>query len=379
MDAEMKSLRTRVLVVGGGPAGSVAARFLAREGVDTLLIERDFSFVKPCGGGIPSSAFDELDLPLSSRIRDVDTIKIVSPGGDSIPIKLKGATISIVGRGHFDSLLRREAEKAGARVLEASFRSVADNGKKAVVSVITAGGEEALVESDYLIAADGVNSRVRAELKMGLPHSLMTITEKMAGAETDCCEFWFGASHAPQLYSWVFPWGEGVSAGTGSFMPGDLKGLLERFLERRKLKKALSYAPDQGQSVRGYRIPLWKGDIYTCGRILFAGDAAGQVLPLTFEGIYYAMRSAEMAATAIIEGDIRSYKKRWERSFGKRFALMRRLWEYFLRDDERAEKLVQFHKRPEVQDSSMRLWLRKDPGKGSLLSYIKLFRRLFIG
>ena len=56
-------LRTKVLIIGGGPAGSTAARFLAKEGIDTILLERNFSFVKPCGGGIPDAAFDELGIP----------------------------------------------------------------------------------------------------------------------------------------------------------------------------------------------------------------------------------------------------------------------------------------------------------------------------
>jgi geranylgeranyl reductase len=108
------------------------------------------------------------------------------------------------------------------------------------------------------------------------------------------------------------------------------------------------------------------------------GDAAGQVLPLTYEGIYYAMKSGELAATAIAEGKIGNYKKLWEQNFRRRFSLMRRLWEKFLTDDNQAERLVQFCRIPEVQSASMRLWLKKEPGRESLRTYIHILRRLFI-
>jgi hypothetical protein len=64
--------------------------------------------------------------------------------------------------------------------------------------------------------------------------------------------------------------------------------------------------------------------------------------------------------------------------FQKRFALMDKLRNYFLKNDASAEKLVALHRRPEIQELSMKLWLRKDTSREGLKSYIKLFRK-FLG
>lgn len=355
-----------MLVVGGGPAGATAARTLAKEGIDTLFADKNFSFVKPCGGGIPSAAFDELGIPHRLACRYVESVKIVSPNNDALDIKLRGGAIAIVERGVFDSALRRLAEEEGARPLQAEFRRFTDMGKTLSAELMLE-GKSLKVIADYVIASDGVNSRVRTATGLNPVASFLTVSEKIKGENTDSCEFWFGASHAPRFYSWVFPQKDSISVGTGAFEPREIRILWQRFLEKRGLANA-------HKAVRGYKIPLWQGDLYNKDRIFYAGDAAGQVMPLSYEGIYYAMKSGEFAARAIISGKAGDYKKLWKKRFYKRFILMKQLWEYFLKDDMRAERLVQLHKRPEVQDSSMRLWLKKDLNRGSLLSYINLVR-----
>jgi geranylgeranyl reductase len=366
-------LRTQALVVGGGPAGSTAARFLAAHGIDTLLAERDFSFIKPCGGGIPSTVFSEVGIPEKPVRKHVHSLRVVSPRGETLDVALDGGSIAIVERGDFDHVLRIEAERAGARLLEAEFKRFENVGRTVTAQLALRRPPYGVtVHADYVIAADGVNSRVRTALKPDIKSfpSILTVSEKIKGGESDACEFWFGSSHAPRCYSWVFPQKEGVSAGTGAFRHAGIKSLWQAFLSRRGLKS-------EG-SLRGYRIPLWQGDLYHLGKILFVGDAAGQVMPFTCEGIYYAMKSGELAAMAVLAGRIGDYKKLWEKRFQKRFSLMKKLWTYFLKGDDRAERIVQLHKRPEVREMSMALWLRKDLSRGSLLSYVNIFRR-FLG
>ena len=356
-----------MLVVGGGPAGSTAARITSRDGLDTLLLERDFSYVKPCGGGIPSTAFTELGIPAQEAVKHVQALRVVSPGGNELQIKLDGGSIAIVNRGSFDHALRKEAEKSGARVLRAEFRRFVDIGRTVSAQVLMGQSfGETTVKADYVIAADGVNSRVRAALQMKPFPAVFTVSEKIK-EKTDACEFWFGASHAPRCYSWVFPQEEGASAGTGAFGHIGLKSLWNDFVTKRRLTSS--------GSLKGYRIPVWQGNLYNSGRILFAGDAAGQVMPFTCEGIYYSMKSGEYAASAVLAGKTGDYRRQWEKRFRTRFLLMKQLWTYFLKSDDRAEKIIQLHQSPEVQEMSMALWLRKDLSKKSLLSYLKVFRR----
>jgi len=358
-------LRTNVLVVGGGPAGTTAARFLAENGIDVILLERNLSFIKPCSGGMPKSAFEEFHIPGTIIRKEVDHIKLISPQDKEIHISLKGGKIAIVTRGEFDSFLRHLAHKKGAQVLEGACMQIVQD--KLYRTEVNVGTEKTHIVSEYIIAADGVNSRVRTILGIKPCQAVFTVSEQINEPLTEYCEFWFGSNHAPGFYSWIFPTACGSSLGTGTLEQGNTNLLIERFKKRRNIR-------EEGQK-RVYRIPLWKGDIYNRGRILFAGDSAGQVLPFTFEGIYYAMKAGYLAAQAIIENKAEQYKRLWKERFQKRFAMMDKLKNFFFKDDASAEKMVALHRRQDVQEVSMMLWLQKDSSGPGLKEYIKLFRK----
>jgi geranylgeranyl reductase len=357
-------LNAKVLVVGGGPSGSIAARTLAENGLDVVLLERNLSFIKPCGGGIPYSAFDELSIPKITIKKEVKSIRIVSPVGERVDIKLKSGSLAIVQRGDFDAALRREAEQKGAKVIQGEFIEIISD-KRYYKIQANIDDRKSEIFTEYIIAADGINSRVRNALKIKSTQSLFTVSEHIKEIQTEICEFWFASSHTPNFYSWVFPSGDGISIGTSSREPKKINDFFEIFKKRRLINR-------EGQK-RIYRLPIWQGNLYNKGKILFVGDSAGQVLPLTYEGIYYAMKAGSFAARAILEEKVDNYRKLWKARFQKRFILMDKLRNYFLKDDASIEKLVSLHKRPEVQEASERLWLSKDTSKQSLLNYIKIF------
>lgn len=358
--------KTKVVVVGGGPAGAIAARSLAEYGVDVMVLERNPSFKKPCGGAISLSALEELRIPKTLIEREVKCIRIVSPKGERLDIELGVGSLGIVERGKFDSALRAEAEKKGAEIVEGNFTGLT-TGEKEYQLVANVKGEKTEISAEYIIAADGVNSRVRSALGIKPNKSFITASEKIIGVKTEFCEFWFGSSHAPGSYSWIFPAAEGFYAGTGSSEQGKAIALLKRFKDERGIT--------QEGIKRIYKIPIWKGDLYNKDNIIFTGDSAGQVMSLTYEGIYYAMKAGEFAARAIMEGKASNYKKIWDAAFHKRFYFMDKLRKYFYKNDLSAEKFVVFHRSPEVQEASIRLWLRKDSGEESIQRYIKIFRK----
>ncbi len=359
-------LSAKVLVIGGGPAGATAARFLADQGIDVILLERNLFFVKPCGGGLSIGSFDELGIPKTAIKKEVKKIRIVSPLGERLDIPLTGCSLAIIERGEFDITLRKVAESKGVKIIKGEFAGVMSDKHLRVEA--NDGDDKYEISSEYIIAADGVNSKVRTALGIKPSRSFFTASEHIKGINTEFCEFWFGLSHAPYSYSWIFPASEGVSMGTGCFETGKINALFERF------RKRTGILPEGKKRI--YRVPVWQGDLYNRGKILFAGDSAGQVLPLTYEGIYYAMKAGEFAAMAIMEGNVNNYKRMWKDRFQKRFTLMDKLRNYFLKDDASAEKLVAYHRRPEIQEASLRLWLRKDGGKASLMNYLRLFRKI---
>jgi geranylgeranyl reductase len=359
-------LKTKVLVIGGGPAGSSAARFLAEGSSDVILLEKNLNFIKPCGGGIPSSAFEEFDIPFSLARKEISEIRVVSPSGERLDIELEDGKLLLVERGFFDQALRNTAKQKGARVIEGEFVGLAEG--STYMTEARSGDETISISSEYVVAADGVNSKVRTSLGIKPSGALFTVLESIKGVKTDTCEFWFGSSHAPRSYSWIFPAQDGISAGTGTFEQGTIRTMLERFKAKRGIQS-------EGKK-RVYRIPLWEGSLYAKDRILFAGDSAGQVMPLSYEGIYYAMKSGEFAARAILEGKPENYRKMWKERFQRRFVLMEKLRDYFLRDDASAEKLIALHRKPEIRQASMKLWLKKTRSSINLRDYIRLFGKI---
>src|SRR5512134_2046423 len=111
-------IRVHTLVVGGGPAGATASRFLASRGIETLLVERDLSYVKPCGGGMPSYALQELRIPPEIVRKSVCKIRVVPPRGEDLVITFPEGHLCMTERGTFDRVLRDMAVAEGARLEE---------------------------------------------------------------------------------------------------------------------------------------------------------------------------------------------------------------------------------------------------------------------
>ncbi|OGW25624.1 MAG: hypothetical protein A2X55_07180, partial [Nitrospirae bacterium GWB2_47_37] len=366
-------LRTKTLVIGGGPAGATAAKFLARSGAETILVERDLSYVKPCGGGIPSSALKEMDIPEGDVTKRIITkMRIVSPKGEDITVKMKGGHLCITERGEFDSYLRKAAKDKGASILEAEFVRFDKTGRN-ITSIVRkkSDGEEIEIKSDYVVASDGITSRTVSAVSPSKCGSLYTISAHIKPDDYDACEFWFGSNHASNFYSWIFPSQGYSSMGTGSTDAKELSSFLDKFIARRFGVPMRDFAPlNFSKKTRAFRIPMWEGRLFNIQNILYAGDSAGMVMPITYEGIYYAMKSGEFAAQAIIEDKPDIYKKLWKSRFKNRFLLMSKLRNLLFKNDENIEKFVALHKRPEVQEIAMKLWLRKEAGSSSLISYL---------
>lgn len=366
----MKTIACKYLVIGGGPAGATAARYLADSGNDTILLDKDFSYVKPCGGGMPSTAFDELELPHSAITKKISSIKVVAPSGAEAVIKLTDGHMCIVKRGVFDSLLRQEAKKAGARLIEARFDRFEDSSDK--LSAIAESDEGHMkIDAERVISADGVNSRVRHALGYKPVDSIYTLSARIERADSEYAEFAFGANSLSGAYSWVFPHGDYLSVGTGCDKASGLQESLATYMNKRGLQT-------ENTKFRGYRIPLWGEGLFQTKdrRVLFVGDSAGHVMPFTFEGLYYGMKSAQILAECIIDGKQNEYKKRWKSRFGSRFFFMSKVWGLLSGNAGLVERAVSAFQKPDVADSAQRLWLDKKSGRGKLISFIRIFGKM---
>lgn len=321
----------KIVIIGGGPAGATAARFLAPF-YDVTLIHRSKNFEKPCGGGIKTKIFDELNLPKRLIKTQIDRV-LMKYKKTEININLQGKNLSIVERKEFDEELRNIAVKNNAKLYYGTFKKIEND-----TAFIKIENETIPFQFDILIAADGVNSTVRKAL--GLPKIPSTITHfaKTSEYKTDTCEFFFDFETGGKYYAWAFP--HGNYTHIGSVSRENFRNLCNRL--------NLNLKP------KGYKIPTWQKDIVIQRRnVFFVGDAAGQVMPLSFEGIYYAMHSAKILADSIIND--KDYEIEWKKRFLKEFKLLKileTLNKTFIRG-----LVIKAHKTAFVQNLSIKTWL----------------------
>ena len=345
----MKKLSTEILIIGGGPSGANAAKYLAEGGRDVVLVEKDFAFEKPCGGGLFLRAFDEFDLPKSLIKKEVNTIEIVSPNLEKVSVDIHDFPLGVVHRQAFDAALRRRAQDAGATLIEARMHTVASKPDGLIAQVRQSDGSELEIHADYLIAADGVNSPTRRRLLGETPSRVLTYYADLEDQETDACQFWFGDDISPGYYAWIFPHHHGINVGLVADDKHRMKQFYQRFFQKASIPNAIP-------KPKGYFIPHWKEMTLYRDRVLYVGDSASLVLPFTYEGIYYALKSGKLAAEALLKNDPQLYEKSWNNLYLKKFKFLRLLQSIFLRNDWFATQMSRFYTHEKFQRAVLGYW-----------------------
>ncbi len=346
-----------VLIVGAGPAGSFAAELLARGGARVALFDgRPPGEPKACGGGVTAKALKAWPHLLDAVGRKVDELDLYSPSGKRLHLKLD-EPFAIYSRTVFDSYLRERARDAGAKVLFGKISAAAvskiDDGWKLTVPGKEAGHQEWL--GKFLIGADGASSAVGKKLAGALPPSDMEVAFgyrtplPVNGEAPTVVAFlpgWVG-------YAWAFPRPDHISFGIATtqdaFEHKALDELLWQFMigyysQRDDPKAALwsdskepraakiqqelqASAERYAARIPGLAAASWDTRRTSGKDWALLGDAAGFADPVTGEGIYYALRSAELFAAAFLEGRAADYEPRWREDFGgelRRASQMRR-------------------------------------------------------
>ncbi len=325
--------RADVVVVGGGPAGSWAARSAALAGVSVMVFEKDREIGLPvrCAEGVSSRGLHALVQVRPSWIaREVKGAKLVAPDG-TVLTACPGDSGTVLNRKVFDADLAAMAAESGAVFLTKACVTglIRENGAVSGVRVEHLGRTRD-VAAQIVIGADGVESAVGrwAGLDTRTPPEFIASCSQatVAGLDPDpeLAEFHFGSAVAPGGYAWVFPRG-GRTANVGLGVPEAACRMkrpvdfLKDFLERR--------CP--GASVLTWiagGVPLCppRGDIVADG-LMLVGDAAHQADPLTGGGILNALIAGRLAGETAAEcakrGDVSrkalgAYVKAWMKAGG---------------------------------------------------------------
>ena len=290
-----------VVVVGCGPAGATAAYRLASAGARVLMLEKEaLPRDKVCGGGVSAKAIREAPFPLLPVVERHARSALVAYGGASaVPCERPGIG-GMTRRAVLDSFMTGKAVAAGAVLRERSaFEGFEQHGD--ALEVRTSGGT---VAARVLVGADGVHSRVRRQLFPGPAPPAVAAVEAllwpapgMLEVVGDTCVFDLGA--IPGGYGWIFPKRDHLNVGLYRFVKRpdnvDMRALLEGYIARTPVLRSYERI-----AVKGYPIPVRPVAPRLASRgVVLVGDAAGVADPLFGEGIYFAIRSGNLAADAI--------------------------------------------------------------------------------
>ena len=324
-----------VVVVGAGPAGSTAARYLATRGLSVSLLEKaTFPRDKVCGDGLTprcTRAMIRMGLDVSTEAGWIHNVGLRVYGGRVAPFELPWpelASFPSFGlarrRTELDQILADHAVAGGAHLFTGAHvtEPVLDASGRAC-GVRTKDGR--LFTAPFVIAADGNASRLAVQLgrekrtdrPMGVAVRTYVTSPRHDGEYLESwLQLWDGPPGQSNLlpgYGWAFPLGDGtVNVGLGTVAPGskdlgrvDYRDLLQRWLKGAPEEWGLSW-DGVTEPIRGAALPMSfnRRPLYADG-LLLIGDAGGMVSPFNGEGIAYAMEAAELAADAVAEAHYR--------------------------------------------------------------------------
>ncbi len=332
-----------VIVVGGGPAGSIAAYEAAKAGLKTILLEkdRDIGYPVRCAEAVGEDGLKKfMDTDPQWVAATIKYARLISPNDTSLRLPLPIENGLILHRRLFDFALAQRAAMAGAEVQTKAYVDglIISDGQVGGVNYQYF-GERRSLRAKIVIGADGVESRIgrmaglRTALKLSDTGSAYQVSVANVDVEQDVIEFYFGQNRAPSGYLWIFPKGEGMAnIGLGVVGKGvrDViaKDLLDKFLTDRFPKAAVLTAVAGG-------IPLAKTlkKISTNGLMLI-GDAARMANPVSGGGIISGMIAGriagQVAAEAIGAGDVseqglKEFPARWHKEVGRTYDIAHRI------------------------------------------------------
>lgn len=312
-----------VVIIGGGPAGSTAAYLLGKFGHRVALLEKQrYPRDKVCGGCLSQKSIRFLDRVFCAPVPALRQEGLIDFTGTRYALYV-GSNRALAGdlaapfyftrRERYDAYLARRAAEAGAEVHDGVEVTAIDHARR---TVTTSNGDR--YPARVLIGADGIHSRVRRSLprcafdreqwqkSLGWALELVIPREEaQASANGDGTIHLDDDLTTPHLvfaacrwgYGWVFPNSEAIVVGIGGLLRKNQKGLRDRFEE---FLNTIGLSAFANRKPTGFPLPF--GNYIPSpahGEALLVGDAGGFASPILGEGIFYAHRTAELAAHAV--------------------------------------------------------------------------------
>jgi geranylgeranyl reductase family protein len=340
-----------VAIVGAGPAGSTAAKYLSEKGIRTLLLEKTtFPRDKPCGGG--------LQMRVLHRFKYIQENNLIDSYSYALHLHCSSTEqkLDFEHTTPLQAMVRRKTFDEGLVNLAVHSGAILQNGttvqdiilENEAVSVVLSDGTH--IRSQLVIGADGTWSLIAR--KIGMRKTSQNIGVCLYNeypVREEQMHFLYGEERAVHIhlrphglagYGWVFPKKEHVNIGIVEFRQSlhsalekkNLRIYFQHYLNVLQQHRLLPNVPSN--SPVGGVFPTSSAKNLVAERVLLCGDAAGLTNPMTGEGIYSAMCSGELAAKTALTAvennttdasSLRRYHRQWNREFRMDYSFLSRL------------------------------------------------------
>jgi flavin-dependent dehydrogenase len=315
-----------IAIVGGGPAGALAAELLATGGRKVLLFDEKLAWEKPCGGGLTHKALMQYpflgDARADSKL--IQHCELASPAGRRVRFELRHP-LAIYSRLSLNGLLLARAERSGVDIRKERVTRI--SGDAGSWQLTTAADT---YRADWVILAAGARNSFRAQFASPIsPEDLMVTAGYFIPGESSLVQIRFLAGLSG--YIWVFPRPGHISAGIAAKLGETSTAELRRYLERWLIENQFDLA---GATFYSHILPAFRSQTLDAMKVygdgwMMIGDTAGLVDPITGEGLYYALRSAQLCAESLLAKAPAKYQTRMEEEIISELKLAARVSQRF--------------------------------------------------
>ena len=324
-----------VIIVGGGPAGSMAAIEISKAGYSVCILEKDRDIGMPvrCGEAIGYTGLNQFFKPKSTWIAShLDGVRLIAPNGTGVNVDFKSETGYILNRRIFDYDLSRIAVENGSKVFTKSYvKGIIKEDDFVKGVIVNHLGKDKKIYSNIVIGADGIESRVgrwsgiRTLVKMKDMESCVQYSVANIKVNQKQMIMYVGSKYAPGGYLWIFPKGKdfaNIGIGISGKFSKDksAKKYLDEFLDSEFPDVSILTTVCGGViCAKTQKEPIGNG-------VMLAGDAAHQTNPMTGGGIASGMKGGKIAGKVAVESlknkdysksFFKKYPKKMYKDFGK--------------------------------------------------------------